>query len=152
METWIDGSNYETGHWLNGRASVASLAEVVGEICVRSGLNDFDVRRLYGGVAGYMIEALETGRQSLQPLMVAYAFDSFAVDGELAFANRGSTVVSEVSPESLVAVGREPVVSLTRSPAAETAERVTVGFVRSYFEFLPGAVVAIAPDAAEPRR
>ncbi len=37
-------------------------------------------------MTGYLIEAVETGRQSLQPLMLAYAFDSFAVDGALAFA------------------------------------------------------------------
>ena len=34
LETWVDGGNYETGHWLNGRASIASLAEVVAEVCV----------------------------------------------------------------------------------------------------------------------
>ena len=48
-------------------------------------------------------------------------------------------------------VGREPVVSLTRSPAAETAERVTLGFVRADMDYLPGAAEAVAPDAAEPR-
>ncbi len=31
-------TNYERGHWLNGRASIASLAEVVAEICGRCGL------------------------------------------------------------------------------------------------------------------
>ncbi len=151
IETWVDGANYEFGHWLNGRASMASLSEVVAEICARCELDAVDVSRLYGGVKGYLIEALESGRQSLQPLMLAYAFDSFSFDGKLIFANRGGTVAGEISPETCVAVGREPVVSLTRSPAAETSGRVTLGFVRADLDYLPGAVEAVVPDVAEPR-
>ena len=83
--------------------------------------------------------------------MLAYAFDSFAVGGALTFASRGGAVAAEVEADGLVAAGREPVVALTRSPAAETAERVTVGFVRAEQDYLPGAVEALAPDAAEPR-
>ena len=40
IETWVDGANYSCGHWLNGRASGASLAKVVAEICHRSGVAD----------------------------------------------------------------------------------------------------------------
>ena len=36
METWVDGANYECGHWLNGRAALVSLGEVVAEICGRA--------------------------------------------------------------------------------------------------------------------
>ncbi len=151
LETWTDGGNYETGHWLNGRASIALLAEVVAEICVRAGLGELDLRRLHGAVTGYAIEALETGRQSLQPLMLAYAFDSFAIGDKLTFANRGIGAATEIAPDDLVAVNREPVVSLIRAPAAETAQRVTIGFVRAEADYLPGAVDALAPDAAEPR-
>jgi hypothetical protein len=151
LETWIDGGNFETGHWLNGRATMASLAEVVAEICQRAGVDEIDLARLHGGVAGYAIEAVETGRQSLQPLMLAYAFDSFAVGEALTFASRGGSAVSVIEADGLVAVGREPVVSLTRSPAAETAGRVTVGFVRAEQDYQPGAVEALAPDAAAAR-
>ncbi len=151
LETWVDGSNYSCGHWLNGRASGASLAQVVTEICHRSGVADVDVARLYGGVTGYSVEGLESGRQSLQPLMLAYAFDSFSVDGKLSFVSRGGTVAGEIAPADCVAVGREPALALTRSPAAETAGRVTVGFVRADLDYVPGAAEALAPDAAEPR-
>ncbi|WP_297975114.1 glycoside hydrolase TIM-barrel-like domain-containing protein, partial [uncultured Amaricoccus sp.] len=151
LETWIDGDNYETGHWLNGRASLAALAEVVAEICQRSGVGETDLSRLHGGVTGYMIESVESGRQSLQPLMLAYGFDSFAVGGALTFASRGGSRAVEVAADDLVAVGRDPVLARTRSPAAETAGRVTVGFVSAERDYVPGAVEALAPDAAEPR-
>ena len=73
LDTWTDGTNHARGHWLNGRTSLAALAEVVAEICARCDLTAIDVGRLHGGVTGYAIEAVESGRQSLQPLMLAYA-------------------------------------------------------------------------------
>ena len=150
LETWVDGDNYAKGHWLNGRISLPALAEVVAEICARSGLRDADVSGLIGGVTGYAIEAAESGRQSLQPLMLAYGFDSFTVGGEVVFANRSGRVAAEIEAGRCVVVGREPVVSLTRSPAAETPGRVTLGFVRGDLDYLPGAVEALAHDEAEP--
>jgi hypothetical protein len=151
LETWIDGANYECGHWLNGRASVAALSEVVAEICDRAGLRDVSVADLYGAVTGYQIEAIESGRQSLQPLMLAYGFDSHAAGDALAFANRGGVVAAEIDPGACVARVSGPAVELTRAPAAETADRITVGFVRADMDYLPGAVDASSPETAEPR-
>ena len=50
LDTWMDGGNYSRGHWLNGRASMPALAEVVAEICDRCGLRDIEVAVCYGGV------------------------------------------------------------------------------------------------------
>jgi hypothetical protein len=151
LETWVDGTNYTCGHWLNGRASNASLSGVVSEICERSGVGEVDVSGLSGSVVGYTVEGPESGRQSLQPLMLAYAFDSVSVDGRLRFVMRGGAVGATLDPSECVEVGSEPVVALTRTPASETAGRVTIGFVRSDLDYVPGATAALAPDAAEPR-
>ena len=48
-------------------------------------------------------------------------------------------------------IGREPALTLTRAPAAETAGRVTIGFVHADLDYVAGAAEALAPDAAEPR-
>jgi hypothetical protein len=150
METWIDGDNYHLGHWLNGRTSLAALDAVVAEICARSELPDVALGALHGGVTGYTIGAVESGRQSLQPLMLACGFDGHTADGNLAFANRGGRIVAEVAPDGCAALDGEAVMSRTRAPALEAAGRVTVGYVRSDADYLPGAADALAPDAAEP--
>jgi GTA TIM-barrel-like domain/Putative phage tail protein len=150
LDTWVDGVNHDRGHWLNGRTSLASLAEVVAEVCARCELTALDLDRLYGGVTGYPIEAIESGRQSLQPLMLAYAFDSFAVDGRLAFASRGGAAADHIDPDRCVARPGQPIISRVRAPMAETAERVAVGFVSADRDYQPGAVEARAPDAEEP--
>ena len=150
LETWTDGSNHARGHWLNGRSGVA-LADVVSEICARCEIQETDVEQLHGSVTGYAVEAVETARQSLQPLMLGYCFDSNTIEGRLAFANRGGSSVIQLHAGSCVAAGNQPVVTLTRSPAAEAAERVSVGFVRADMDYATGAVEALAPEASEPR-
>jgi hypothetical protein len=150
LETWTDGMNHARGHWLNGRASVA-LADVVAEICGRCELPDVNVTRVHGAVTGYLVEAVETGRQSLQPLMLTHALDSFVQDGRVTFANRGGRAVTRLPVERCVQDGAAPVVSRTRSPSAEVADRVTVGFVRADMDYASGAAEALAPEASEPR-
>ena len=148
-DTWSDGPNHEFGHWLNGRSSVASLAEAVAEICAGGGLGAVNVARVYGGVTGYAIESLESARQSLQPLMLGYAFDSYADGATIAFASRGGSVAASVVAGDCVFNGRDPALVRTRLPATETAERVVVGYVRADQDYLPGAVAALAPEASE---
>lgn len=151
LETWVDGDNYTCGHWLNGRVSSSSLAEVVTEICLRAGIDATDVSRLYGSVTGYQIETVQSGRQSLQPLIVAHGFDSFAVGDAMRFASRGNETAREISVAGCVATEGQPVVSLSRAPAIETPDRVTVGFVRADHDYQIGAASALAPEAREPR-
>lgn len=150
METWVDGDNYARGHWLNGRANQLALAEVVAEICDRAGLTDTDVSKLYGAVTGYAVEAVESARQSLQPLMLAYGFDSFSLDGQVAFANRDGHVVLERVAGQCVETGQGPVIGFTRAPASEMAGRVTLGYIRADMDYQSGAAEAIYPDSAEP--
>ncbi len=150
-DTWVDGANYESGHWLNGRTSVAALGEVVAEICTRSGVEEIDVSRLHGSVTGYLVDAVESGRQSLQPLIVAHGFDSYAVGETMTFASRGAVVAAEIDRDRCVVRESQPVLSLVRAPALETADRVTVGFVRADGDYLTGAAEALAPQAHEPR-
>lgn len=150
IETWIDGENYARGHWLNGRANLLALAEVVAELCLRSGFESFNTEDLYGGLTGFLIEAVESARQSLQPLMLTYGFDSFSLEGFLVFQNRNARVIKEVQAGDCVAVGEDPAISLVRAPHSEAAGRVTLGFVRGDLDYRAGAVEAAFPDTAEP--
>jgi GTA TIM-barrel-like domain/Putative phage tail protein len=149
-ETWADGGNFELGHWLNGRIAAVSLADVVSEICARSNLEEVDVSRVHGGVTGYIVGSVESARQSLQPLMLAHAFDSFASERKIVFANRNGRIITDIETGEMVASAREPAFVRVRAPAAETAGRVTLGYVRADLDYQSGAVEARAPDEAEP--
>ncbi|TPE50716.1 baseplate multidomain protein megatron [Amaricoccus solimangrovi] len=145
LEVWADGGNYPLGHWLNGRAGLVSLAEVVAEIA--SETRPLDLARLHGGVTGYTVESVESARQSLQPLMLAYGFDGYASGEGLAFVSRDGQPVCSVSEEDFAYDGESSLLSRTRAPASEAVGRVTVGFVKADADYQAGAVEAASGAA-----
>lgn len=128
LETWADGVNHARGHWITGRFHEQSLAGVVSEICEISGLAEIDVSKLYGQAVGAVIASVETGRQSLQPLMLAFDFSAHETGGLLRFENRKERIEATLTPAELVKSRDAPVVSRTRAAEAETLGRLRVSF------------------------
>ncbi|MHA3980373.1 baseplate multidomain protein megatron [Halovulum sp. GXIMD14794] len=128
MDVWSDGRNHALGHWISGRTHMVPLAEAVREICARAGLTALDVSGLSGMLAGFTVEATETARESLQPLMLAYGFDVFEREGRLIFRNRSALEVVPVDLDLLAVSDGEPRLELTRGPEAEMPARVRVSF------------------------
>ncbi|WP_069299645.1 baseplate multidomain protein megatron [Neptunicoccus sediminis] len=128
LDVWSDGDNHGRGHWITGRFSDQSLGAIVSEVCEISGLQDIDVSELYGSTIGFAMTSVESGRQSLQPLMLAFDFSCAEVDGKLVFKNRSEQIAFTAVPMDLVVAGTDPVVAKTRAPEAETAGRVRVSF------------------------
>ncbi|MDW3221778.1 MAG: glycoside hydrolase TIM-barrel-like domain-containing protein [Paracoccaceae bacterium] len=133
---WTDAVNYARGHWINGRTSARPLASVVGEICRKAGLTNFDTSRLYGTVRGYTVSDVNDARASLQPLMLRYSFDAVERDGLLIFRMRQGQVPIPLE-HSVLAVSEEldGAVEQSRSAQAEMAGRVRLRFVQADAEF-----------------
>ncbi len=149
VETWIDGANYERGHWLNGRVSSPAVAEVVGEICSRANANDLELSSLFGSVTGYAIDGVETARQSLQPLMLAYGVDSHSDAGTLKFQSRSAIVRAVFDESRFVSERGEPTTSRSRGPLAESVGRLSISFIRADSDYQPGAAEASNPAVRE---
>ncbi|MDF0600934.1 phage tail protein [Psychromarinibacter sp. C21-152] len=148
-EVWSDGGNYARGHWLNGRASARSLAGVAAEVCLESGVAEYDVSRLYGLLRGYAAGDAGTGRAELQPLMLAYAFDAVERDGVLRFQSRNGRLDGDVEPDRLaVSDEAEADLVMVRAPEAEMAGRVRLSFIEAGADYETGAEEAIFPDEA----
>ena len=144
---WSDGDNYARGHWLNGRASARTLADVVADICTRSGVTRFDVTRLYGLVRGYLVDDITTARAALQPLMVAYGFDASERNGVLVFENRTGLPEYVVTDNELALdPTREAPVTLVRAPFAEITGRIQLGYIDADADYEAGVSEAIRPD------
>ncbi|MEQ1817365.1 MAG: glycoside hydrolase/phage tail family protein [Terricaulis sp.] len=84
-DVWSDGGAWARGHWLNGRAGLSGLAEVVLSICERAGQGDVSVSALRGAVSGYIVDAPASARDALEPLMAAYDFTIAESEGVLTF-------------------------------------------------------------------
>ncbi|MEM6276498.1 MAG: glycoside hydrolase TIM-barrel-like domain-containing protein, partial [Pseudomonadota bacterium] len=151
LDVWSDGSNHGRGHWLTGRGTGRTLADVVTEICARSGVTQIDVSRLFGFVRGYVVEDVADARSALQPLMLAYGFDVVERNGVLIFFNRDGLSTAALEEEGLVyRGGDDAVLTLERAAFAEVTGRVQVTFVDVDGDFEAAAVDALYPgeDAA----
>ncbi len=149
LDQWSDGSNYTRGHWINGRTSSRSLASVVGEICDRAGLSDYDTTRLYGYVRGYVIDDVSDARSALQPLMLQNAFDAVERDGVLKFISRTGEDEVALAPEQLaIHSDLEGRLEQSRESNAELAGRVRLRFVQTDGNFDILSEEAVLPDDA----
>lgn len=150
LDVWSDGRNYARGHWISGRTHLVALADVVKAVCERSGLEDIDVSKLHGALQGFVIGGTETARQSLQPLMLTYGFDSFDEGGALTFRNRHGRISKVLDTLDMVVEGdATETFTLTRGPEAETPDRVRLGFISPEQDYLPTAVEARYPGGNE---
>jgi len=86
---WSDGDNWPLGHWINGRLGNAALDELVAQILTDHGFSEFDTSALAGTVPGYVVDDVMAARDALQPLELAYFFDSIESGGRIVFRHRG---------------------------------------------------------------
>ncbi len=146
LDVWSDGHNYGRGHWISGRTNLVALADVVREVTARSGLFDIDVDRLYGALRGFVISDTETARQSLQPLMLAHAFDAYDGGGAMVFRTRNAENVVALEPDAMAIEGNETAsLALTRAPKSETADLVRASFVSFEQDYQGSAAEARMP-------
>ncbi|MFY0621290.1 MAG: glycoside hydrolase/phage tail family protein [Pelagimonas sp.] len=131
-EMWSDGPNYQTGHWLNGRASGQALGTVVRQICATAGLTAIDVSELYGEVRGYVVPDVGDARRALQPLMLAYGFDAIERDGVLVFRMRAGKDAIMLDPQScVVSLELDADLIETRAGDGSMIGHVRLGFVEA---------------------
>lgn len=144
---WSDGDNYYRGHWLNGRTTSRALADVVEEICARSGVDDIDVVNLYGYLRGYSVSGLDGARSALQPLMLAFGFEAIERDGGLIFRSRDGRAKASVTPDQLALSGDlDTAVENIRAPEAETVGRLRLNFIDADGDYDGRTEEAIFPD------
>lgn len=147
---WADGPSHRLGHWITGRVTSGSLAEVIAELCIRSGLDyaDFDVSEVYGSVDGYLLERVQSAREALQPLMQVYAVDAFESGGVLVFRSRGVSRVTELAIENLIAQkGADPgAVSHEAGRETELVDQVRLSYSLAESDYRIGAAETRMPD------
>lgn len=88
-ETWSDAANWRTGHWLNGRTAAVPLAELVRQLIADFGHTTVDPSELVGIVPGFVVDRIMSAREALQPLELAYFFDSIETGTGIRLTPRG---------------------------------------------------------------
>jgi len=137
LDVWGDGDNWQFGHWLNGRLASAPLAELVAQILNDYGFSDFDAGALHGIVPGYVVERIMAARDALQPLELAYFFDSLESAGQIKFRHRGSeAAVMTLSEDGLVETRPDgALLSFTRGQETELPASAKLRFLSAGHDY-----------------
>ncbi len=146
-DVWGDAANYQTGHWLNGRATAQPLGRVIAEICERAGVNDIDANSAWGTVRGYVLDRAGTARSALQVLSLAYGVDPVEREGVLSFRKRDGNAVASLSSDQLVF--RDPETSsltATRHSNVETTGRIRVSYFEAENDYDARTAESVFPD------
>ena len=140
---WADGAAWKTGHWLQGKLGVSSLAAIVSDLCKRAGLseNDIDVSRLSEQVEGFIITSQQTLRSAIEALQHGYFFDSVESDNVLKFVPRGGDSVKTLSQDELLAPQEEggEAFTVTRQQEIELPRRVNIIYMNRLLNYQSSA-------------
>lgn len=146
-DVWSDGAAWRLGHWLNGRAGLSNLSEVVHDLCTRAGA-EADVSALTGAVGGYVVDSPATARDALEPLMAAYDFTVAERDGALTFLRTASSEPFAIARDDLGASSvAEP--GSQRGDIAQLPIEARVRFIDPMRDYLIAGVSARRLDRAE---
>ena len=101
QSVWADGANWTLGHWLNGRAGAAPLADLLAALLARGGIADADLSGASGLVSGYRVEGPASLAQALGPLATVFAFDMAERGGAVAVVSREGGVATTLTAADL---------------------------------------------------
>ncbi|WP_395645318.1 glycoside hydrolase TIM-barrel-like domain-containing protein [Terricaulis sp.] len=146
-DVWSDGGSWRLGHWLNGRAGLSGLGEVVRDLCARACADAVDVTSLLGAVSGYVVDAPSTVRAVIEPLMAAYDFVAAERDGLLSFFHAAQAPALELGAGDFTAELSE--LYATRGDAAERPVEARVRFLDPARDYLIADVSARRLDRAD---
>lgn len=143
LDVWSDGTNWHTGHWLNGRLGGAPMDALVAAMLADSGVGGVSTDALVDGCDGYVVDRPMSPRAMIEPLASAYAFDATSDGDALAFLPRGRGVVAEIGEDELVLPDRaKPPAMLVRAQETELPREVSVGFTDILAEYRRSAVTS----------
>jgi hypothetical protein len=147
-DVWADGASWRLGHWLNGRAGLSALGEVVSDICKRAGVEDVDTSALIGAISGYVVDSPADARAAIEPLMAAYDFTAAERDGRICFFHCAEQAPLEIVQDEFAASSVAERYA-QRGDAAEAPIEARVRFLDPSRDYLIANASARRLDRAE---
>jgi hypothetical protein len=135
-DIWTDGSNWQFGHWLNGRSGLIELSEIVSDLAARAGV-EVDVSGLSGFVEGYAIEGITDLWGALTPLDAAYGVRCREREGVLDM-HQAEAVSASIDDQQVTNGG----FSETRTLLEKQPGRLALSYISGDFSYDPAIAEA----------
>jgi len=142
---WSDGPNWPLGHWLNGRAGVAPLAELVTALAARAGVT-LDPGEAGGAVVGYVIDRPMRLRDALAPLTAAFGLDAVERGGQGRLVSRTGLAVASLDEADLAWPEDRPAAISASRTLAEPAQALRLRFIDAGRDYQTGALIVRRED------
>ncbi|MEQ1788839.1 MAG: glycoside hydrolase TIM-barrel-like domain-containing protein [Rickettsiales bacterium] len=138
---WADGSNWKTGHWVQGKLGLSSLGQIVADLLKKVGYDStmYDTSRLTDIVSGFIITNRQSVRSCLEQLATAYFFDCVESDGLLKFIKRGKVSSTTIDFNELVVQdSSSDALTITRTQELELPRQVDVIYLNRIADYQAG--------------
>jgi len=138
---WADGSNWKTGHWVQGKLGLSSLGQIVADLLKKVGYDStmYDTSRLTDIVSGFVITNRQSVRSCLEQLATAYFFDCVESDGLLKFIKRGKVSSTTIDfSELVVQDSSSDALTITRTQELELPRQVDVIYLNRIADYQAG--------------
>jgi len=138
---WADGSNWKTGHWVQGKLGLSSLGQIVADLLKKVGYDStmYDTSRLTDIVSGFVITNRQSVRSCLEQLATAYFFDCVESDGLLKFIKRGKVSITTIDfSELVVQDSSSDALTITRTQELELPRQVDVIYLNRISDYQAG--------------
>ncbi len=149
-DQWADGENWLLGHWLNGRLSTVSTADLIAAVLADHDLPQADTAGVEGSVHGYLVEEPGTARMALEPIVNLFGL-GVRDDGDvLRFSGRAATQAIEL--HDLVLDARSGILETSRVPDGELPTELTLAFRDPFADYQAATVRSSEPAQANLRQ
>jgi hypothetical protein len=142
-DTWSDGPNHATGHWLTGRAGTLATDELVAAIAEDFGIAVAGAVPAQPLIHGLKVSGLTTAREALEPVLAASGLTLRARPNGLDFvatSARGALAVERLAADD------GPLLTRKRPDAGEALGRLALTYFDRERGYLTATVTAMRLD------
>jgi hypothetical protein len=140
-DVWADGPNWESGHWITGRAEGAPLDRLIPALLADYGLPAAGFAGVDGFVDGYVLDRPMSAREAIEPLARSFGVDAVMGDG-LRMIGRAGRIAAEITSDDIVPDAEGRPWTLTRAQETELARELRLGFIDGEGEYRQAAVAS----------
>lgn len=134
---WSDGTNWRTGHWINGRLGTAPVGELIAAILTEHGFDQFDVSQVEGVITGFIQSDISSARGVLESLLNLYQIDVSESEEGLVFATRTRRSAEPIVIDAFVDEAQKSLMSHKRAQESELANEVQINSAAPELEYTP---------------
>ena len=140
---WRDGSNWEFGHWLNGRIEGAPMDHLVAALAQEAPTGTpLSIGAIDGFVDGFALDRIMSTRAAVEPLCAMFGFDVVMSGGVLRMISRADGKALWIGQDDLVPDRDGRLAQLTRAQESDVPSELSLSFSDSARDYRPASILS----------